>query len=466
MQMELEQQYASPPLGDVLGGLLGPGGVLTGTHVSSRSCDPLAAVPALASIIARPKDTSEVAAVMALCAKQKQSVVVHGGRTGVAGGAYTQERDLILSLERMSAIEEICTASQVAVVQAGVTIEALQNAAKEVGLFYPVDLGSKGSATVGGTIATNAGGNRVLRWGMTRQNVLGCEAVLADGTIVSCMGRLVKDNTGYDLKQSFIGSEGTLGVVTRAVVRLVPLPSTQSVAFVAVRDYENVVKLLAQARQLPTLSAFEVMWSDFYELMAASDSGRHPLESGYPFYVLIESLGYNEKTDADMFNALLEGAFESELIADAVVAVSDKQCEQLWHVREGSEIIVREMSPFLSFDISVEIPVVEQYINEVRATLHDRFPEARMVTFGHLGDNNIHIGVSLGGDTDEFRHDIETIVYNPLPRYGGSISAEHGIGQHKREFLQQQKSAGEMEAMRRVRQAFDPERLLNPEVLF
>jgi len=237
--------------------LVGERGVVSREDASDRSCDPFRKVPANASALVRPASTAELAAVVGLCAARGQLIVTHGGRTGVSGGAYVDREDVIISLERMNRIEEICGVSQLAVVEAGVTVEALQSAAAEQGLFFPIDLGSKGTATIGGTIATNAGGNRVLRWGMTRQNVLGLEAVLADGTIVSAMNRLVKNNTGYDLKHVLIGSEGTLGIVTKAVVKLVPAPSSQTVAFVSVRSHERLLALLTRARQLPTLSAFE-----------------------------------------------------------------------------------------------------------------------------------------------------------------------------------------------------------------
>jgi FAD/FMN-containing dehydrogenase len=446
--------------------LTGPRGLLTGEDVRARSCDPLRPAPTLARAIIRPADTNELAAVLGLCARRGQRIVVHGGRTGVSGGAYTAEGDIVVSLERMTRIEDICLASQTAVVQAGVTVEALQTAAREKGLFYPIDLGSKGSATIGGTIATNAGGNRVIRWGMTRQNVLGVEVVLSDGTVMSSMNRLLKNNTGYDLKHLFVGSEGTLGVVTRAVVKLVPMPTSHSVAFVSVASFENVIELLSRARRLPVLSAFEVMWSDFYELMAASGTERRPLGTGQPYYVLVEALGYNEKIDKEAFGAFLEDALERGLIFDAVVAASEKQRQDLWRVREGSEVIVREMSPFLSFDVSIEIPRVEAYLARVRATLRKRFPEVRFVTFGHLGDNNIHIGITVGADTRALEREIESIVYECLPAFGGAISAEHGIGQFKRTWLDQQKSEGEKDVMRRLRNAMDPARLLNPDVMF
>lgn len=444
---------------------VGAPGLLEGEDVRARSCDPLCDVPTLAPFIVRPANTQQLSEVMALCESLGQRVVMHGGRTGVSGGAYASAKDVVVSLERMSRIEDICATSMTAVVQAGVTIEALQNAAQEHGLLYPVDLGSKGTATIGGTISTNAGGNRVVRWGMTRQNVLGLEAVLADGTVLSCMNRLVKNNTGYDLKHLFIGAEGTLGVVSRAVVKLVPLPTTQSVAFVAVASFDKLMALLGRARRLHTLSAFEVMWADFYGLMAHSGSSRQPLPTGQPYYVLIEGLGYDEQADEVAFASFLEGLLEDDLIVDAVLATSERQRQELWRVREGSEIVVREMSPFITFDVSVELPRIEAYLAQVRTALHERFKDVRQVTFGHLGDNNIHIGVTVGAQTLEHKHEIEQRVYGPLPAFGGALTAEHGIGRFKREFLATQKSPAERALMERLRHALDPSHRLNPDVM-
>lgn len=459
------QTYIDNELHAQLMAITGSTGVLTGEDVSSRSCDPLRLMPTLASLIVRPADTDQLVQVVKACAHAGQAMVIQGGRTGVAGGAYSKSDDIVISLERMDKVEHICAASQTAIVQAGVSIEALQNAAQAQGLFYPVDLGSKGSATLGGTIATNAGGNRVIRWGMTRQNILGLEAVLPDGTLVSNLSRLLKNNTGYDLKQLFIGSEGTLGIVTRAVVKLVPQPSTHHVAFVSVATFGKVIELLAQARRISTLSAFEVMWEDFYTLVAPTAQSQ-PVAPDQPYYVLIEGLGYNDEADRAVFDQFLEEALTNGLIVDAVVAASEKQRQELWKIREGSEAIVKAMSPFIAFDVSVEIPLVEAYLSAVRNELVLNYPEVKFVTFGHLGDNNIHLGVTIGASTNEHAHDIERIVYAALPLFGGAITAEHGIGQHKKTYMAEQKSVGENLVMRRLRKALDPAGLLNPDVMF
>jgi len=457
-----------PALESLRSGLLeivGKSGLLDPEDVAARSCDPFRHVAIQSPFVVRPGSTEEVSQVVKLAAGHGFGIVTHGGRTGVAGGAYTRPDTIVISLERMSRIEEVCELDQVAVVQAGVPVEALHQAAEARGLFYPVDLGAKGSATMGGTIATNAGGNHVIRWGMTRQNLLGVEAVLADGTIVSAMNRLIKNNMGYDLKQLFIGTEGTIGIVTRAVVKLVPLPTTQDVAFVGVEGMDKVLALLNLARGVPSLSAFEVMWRDYYELMAESDSGRRPIEPGHPYYVLIESMGRDPDADRAAFERLIDAAYAKGLIADGVLATSDRQKRELWRVREGSEIIVREFGTFVSFDISVELRSVERFVEEAYVALRQRFQNVRGTTFGHLGDNNIHLGITIGDETIARTMEIEEVVFDALQPYGGSITAEHGIGTVKSEFLRKYKSEGELGLMRRLRTALDPDRRLNPDVM-
>lgn len=454
---------------DLVAGLraiVGDRGLILGEDAAQRSCDPFRNVPPAAGVIVRPASTEEVSRILAYCHARGQRIVPHGGRTGVSGGAYAGPDEIVMSLERLAAIEAIDPVGMTATVQAGATIEAVHNAVAAEDLLYPIDLGSKGSATVGGTIATNAGGNRVIRWGVTRANVLGLEAVLPDGTVVSALNRLVKNNSGYDVKQLFIGSEGTLGLVTRAVLRLVPAPVTQSAAFIALPDFAAVLALLHRARQMPSLSAFEVMWPDYYALVAESGTNRRPIASGHGYYVLVEAMGYDETIDTGLFDRFLEGAYAEGLIADAVVAKSGQQIADLWHVREGSEIIVREMNPFVSFDISVDIGAAERFAAEARAELEAQFPGVRSVTFGHLGDNNLHLGAHIGPDTAAREIEIERCVYEVVKRFGGAITAEHGIGRFKRDFLPDHVSAGAIDVMRRVRAALDPSALFNRDILF
>ncbi len=458
--------FSEPSLISEIREIVGPRGLLTGGDVSARSCDPFRQVPARAPMIVRPATTEEVAAVVALCHARGQPIVTHGGRTGVSGGAYADTDEIVLSLERMNRIEEICPIGQIAVAEAGVTVEALQNAAAEQGLLYPVDFNARGTATIGGSIATNAGGNRVLRWGMTRQNLLGIEAVLADGTIVSAMNRLIKNNMGYDLKHVLVGSEGTLGIVTRAVLKLVPAPSSQAVAFVSVPDHARLLALLGRARRLSILSAFEVMWPDYYDLVSAAGPEWRPVAPGEAAYVLIEAMGYDEERDSALFESFLTNAYEAGLIADAVTASSVRQAADLWRVREGAEIIVREMSPFVSSDISIDIAQVDAFLARLHAALREHWPATRTATFGHLGDNNIHIAIHVGPDTMALEPEVEALLFQAVGAFGGAITAEHGIGRLKRAFLPDHKHPGEMAMMRRLRDALDPGRLLNHHVLF
>lgn len=446
--------------------IVGPAGVLAGDDARARICDPFFRTPTQAQLIVRPADTRELAAVVRACAKLGQPLVTHGGLTGVAGGACSREGDIVISLERMRQIEKIDRDAQLAVVQGGVPLAALQAAAAEQGLMYPVDLLSQGTATVGGSISTNAGGNHVIRWGMTRNQVRGLEVVLPDGSVLDAMNRLLKNNSGYDLKQLFIGGEGTLGIVTRAVLQLVPAPTTQSVTLIAVESYEQVIQVLVRARRLPILSAFEVMWCDYYTLVAGSGTDRAPLGREHAYYILIETLGYAPDFDEPLVARFQEELVRAGLVAEAVVAASDRERTALWRVREGGEVIVSKMSPFLSFDISVDLRRTAACVETIRAALHKEFSNARMVTFGHLGDNNIHLAVTIGADTLSRATLIENCVYRELARFGGSISAEHGIGQDKREFLHWCKTPGEVAMMRRLKDSIDPSGLLNPDVLF
>lgn len=401
-----------------------------------------------------------------MCHAAGQRVVTHGGLTGVVGGACAGPDDLVLSLERMSGIIELDPIGLTMTVEAGASIESVQAAAAAEDLLYPIDLGSKGSATVGGTIATNAGGNRVIRWGMTRQNVSGLEVVLADGTVVSQLNRFLKNNTGYDLKQLFIGSEGTLGVITRAVLRLVPAPSTRSVAFVGVPSFQALLDLLKRARKLQQLAAFEAMWKDYYTLVSEHDPKRKLITASLPYYVIMETLGYDPNGDDTAFQALLAKAYEEGLIVDAIVAQSEQDAAEIWSVREASEVLVQAMGPFVSFDVSVDVRRAEDFVEAVRAALEERFGTFKSVSFGHLGDSNIHIGVHIGPETRAREAEIEACVYSVLARYGGALTAEHGIGTAKRAFLPAHVSPASLTAMRLIKAALDPHAILNPEVLF
>ncbi len=449
--------------------IVGSENVLLGEDVTSRSdfWPPMGGCQAAA--IVRPANTNEVSAVLKLCHAAGQAVVTHGGLTGLVGGARAGKGDLVLSLERMRSISAIDTVNRTVTVGAGVPLQAVQEAAEEAGLLFPLDLGARGSCTIGGNIATNAGGNSVIRYGMIREQLLGVEAVLADGTIISSLNSVIKNNTGYDLKQLFVGSEGTLGIVTQAVLRLRPLPRTCNTALVAIENFDHLGQFLGDmdAALGGTLSAFEVMWNDFYSLITGDGSKHgHPLKPEHLFYVLLESTGGHEQSDKDRFEEALEEALGSDLITDAVVAQSKQQRENLWAIRDDIEGLTMALFPPLVFDISLEIQQMDAYVDEVRRQLSERWPNSQMVVFGHLGDGNIHLVLTVGSHDPAEVHAVETIVYAALGRRHGVISAEHGIGLDKREYLHHSRSAEEITLMKTLKRALDPKNILNPGKIF
>jgi FAD/FMN-containing dehydrogenase len=449
---------------DDLRAIVGPEGVLAGADVTGRSAGALRDDTLKAQRLVRPRSTEEVSAVLRLCHARGQVVVPQGGRTGLVHGGDAAEDHLILSLERMNAIEEIDPLQRIALVQAGVTLQTLQEAALERELFFPLDLGARGSATLGGNVATNAGGNRVIRYGMTRELVLGVEAVLADGTVLSSLNRMIKNNAGYDLKQLFIGTEGTLGVVTRVVLRLRERPRSHGVALLAVDRFEHVVALLKFFdRGLGgAMSAFEVMWGDFYALVTTPPArGTPPLRQGHGWYVLVEAQGADIERDAAQFESVLGDALSQGLIADAVVAASERERTAIWSLRDDVQQTGRYGAAYL-FDVSLPLAEMERYVAAVHEALRARWPAVHLWTFGHLGDGNLHFAVRPPDFGPAARAGVEEAIYRPLAAIGGSISAEHGIGEEKRGYLDISRSAAEIALMRTLKRALDPKGILNP----
>lgn len=455
---------------DDITAIVGANGVLTGEDVRARPASWIRPDPCQAKAVVRPQTTEEVSAVMRLCHAVKQVVVPAGGTTGLVDGAAAGGDDILLSLERMNTVEELDETGCTVTVQAGVALQTVQERAAESDLLFPVDFGARGSAQIGGAIATNAGGNSVIRYGMMREQILGLEAVLADGTVVSSMNRLLKNNAGYDLKQLFIGTEGTLGIVTRAVLRLRPALRSQNTAFVAVDDYKNVPALLKHLGSAlgGTLSAFEVLWQDFYDTVVVN-TDRHaaPLEAGHPWYVLIEARGGEQDEDEARFQRALEAALEGEMIVDAAFASGAKQRDAMWAIRDDVEGIAEILWPIMAFDISLPIAAAADYTATVNGRLKERWPDAfRGTTFGHLGDNNVHFILTVGSmEPGELRGVME-IVYGELTPYQGSISAEHGIGLEKRSFLGISRNETEVALMKTLKQTLDPHGLLNPGKVF
>lgn len=449
--------------------IVGDAGVLTGADVTARSDTWPPTGGCRAKAIIRPSCTAEISAVLKLCHEMDQTVVTHGGLTGLVGGAVANSSDLVISLERMRKLESVDTVNRTITVEAGVPLQALHEAAEAANLMFPLDLGARGSCTIGGNIATNAGGNSVIRYGMAREQVLGIEAVMADGTIISSLNTVIKNNTGYDLKQLFIGSEGTLGIVTRAVLRLRPLPRSRQTALVAIDDFDRLGRFLQVMDTAlgGTLSAFEVMWNDFFALIIG-DGKPHglPLDTSHAFYVLIESTGSHEDIDRSRFERAMEEAFEENLIVDAVVAQSRQQRADLWAIRDDIEGLVKAMYPPITFDISLGISQMDEYTRTVREKLLQQWPGCKMVVFGHLGDGNIHLVVTVGTLDAQTVHAVDSVVYDALKPYKGVISAEHGIGIIKRDFLPISRDDNEIALMRTLKQALDPKGILNPGKVF
>lgn len=421
----------------------------------------------LPDVILLPQSTAQVSAILRICAAAGQALVPLGGRTGLANGHFKTCGEIGLSLERMNAIEEIDTENRTMTVQAGCILQVAAEAAKDKDLLLPLDFGARGSATIGGNVATNAGGNMVIRYGMLRDTVLGLEVVLADGTVVTNLNKMLKNNTGYDLKQWFIGAEGTLGVITRVVLRLRPHPRSQNTALLAVDTLSSVIKLLhwLDERTAGTLSAFEVMWPDFYEYITREGSlHTPPLPHGSAYYVLVETLGSNPAADAENFEVVLGQAMEEGLLADAVLTHTQAERNAIWEIRDDV-LEFFKLGPIIPFDISVTLDVMEDFVNDIRAAMA-KLLEPICVIFGHLGDSNLH--VILGSTNSQaFDYDaLQQLLYDTVERYRGSVSAEHGIGLAKREQLHRSRSAAELELMMAMKRMLDPKNILNPNKVF
>lgn len=443
---------------------LGEDGLLTGEAVASRAESWSSSINCRALGIALPRSTEEVATVLRLCHDEAQPVVPYGGGTGLVGGAIASPHEIVISLERMRAIEEVDTVMRTATVQAGATLESVQQAAAKADLYFPLDLGARGTATIGGNLATNAGGNRVIRYGMMRDMVLGLEAVLADGTVLTSMNRLIKNNAGYDLKQLFIGTEGTLGVVTRAVLRLREHWNSQMVALVATDEFGKLPLMLKSLdRRLGgTLSAFEVMWPEFYELVTTPPAGNQPpLPRGHSYYCLVEALGGDEEIDRQRFEGALAALLNDGTILDAAIASSRQQAAQLWALRDDVEQILR-IGPLFMFDVGLPIPAMEAYVAQVRSALACMHEHAVCVAWGHMGDSNLHLWITVHDASDKARVRVERIVYDPLVAIGGTVSAEHGIGAEKLDYLDGSRSPAEISLMRQLKRLLDPKGILNP----
>ncbi|HZW22120.1 FAD-binding oxidoreductase [Noviherbaspirillum sp.] len=423
--------------------------------------------------VVKPGNTEQVAAIVHLCNEYRVPVVPQGGNTGLVLGSVPDESGsaIVMSLTRLNRIRNVDTINNTMTVEAGCILEQVQNAAAESGRLFPLSLAAEGSCTIGGNLSSNAGGTAVLRYGNSRELCLGLEVVTAQGEIWDGLRGLRKDNTGYDLRDLFVGAEGTLGIITAAVLKLFPQPQAQLTALAAMSTPEDALRLLSLAQQKcgPILTGFELM-SDFCLQLVAKHfpQMRLPFPQNYPQYVLLE-LSDNESEDHAnaMLEALITDALEQEMIQDAAVASSIAQSKALWNLREHIPLAQAEEGKNIKHDVSVPISRIGDFIRETDVLLQQQFPGCRMVTFGHLGDGNLHYNVSPPeqGSQDAFiahQEAINRVVHDSVNRFGGSISAEHGLGALKRDEIRRYKSAVEIGMMRAVKQALDPLGIMNP----
>ena len=428
--------------------------------------------------VVRPASTDEVAQVVKACAAAQVSLVPQGGNTGMVVGSTpdTTGTQVLLSLRRLNRVRVIDAANLTVTVEAGCVLQTLQEACEKEGFLFPLSLAAEGSCTIGGNLATNAGGTQVVRYGNTRELCLGLEVVTAQGEVWSGLTGLRKDNTGYDLRHLFIGSEGTLGVITAATLRMYPLPASQLTAFAAVPSLEAAVELLGLAHKYLNagLTGFEVMGDFALSLVRKHFPQQNvPFAGMSPYCVVLENSDHESETHARaQFERLLEAALEQGCVLDAVVAENLAQARALWHIRESIPLAQAQEGLNIKHDISIAVSRIPAFVQETDALLEQHFPGVRLVNYGHLGDGNLHYNAQapVGTDAPAFLRDqegpINALVYDMVARYNGSISAEHGIGSLKREKLAHHKSPVALKAMRAIKVALDPDNLLNPGRVF
>lgn len=445
--------------------------VLTGTDIDSRYFHDLAGKPvAKPRAVVRPRTTQDVSALLRLCHSEKVPLTTQGGLTGLLRGALPNPNEIVLSMKLMNAVEEVDTSSGAAVVQAGAPLQKVQERVEQEGYMFPLDLGARGSCTIGGNISTNAGGNRVIRYGMMRDLILGLEVVTADGTVLQGLHKYIKNNTGIDLKQLFVGSEGILGVVTRAALRIFPAPVERQVALCALPSFERVISIFGMARKHlgGELTAFEVMWNEYYRLALERVGGViRPLPVNYPFYVLIEASDNDtHRVHADL-EKLLDTAMRANMSLDATLSMSNASAAAIWRIRDCSLELARTF-PYaarIALDVSIAINQMDQYVKTIVGRIKDIDPRAFAIVFGHVGDGNLHIELHHEHTPDR-REELERLAYEITGEFGGSISAEHGIGIVKRPYLNMSRTAEEIETMRTLKRALDPNNILNPGRIF
>ena len=454
--------------------IVGPVNVLSEGDLTAWELDWRKRSRGKALAVVRPASATEVAAIVRACASAGVSMVAQGGNTGLVCGSTPDASgtQIVLSMQRMNSVRSIDPANLTMTVEAGCILQTLQEAAEQAGFLFPLSLAAEGSCTIGGNLATNAGGTQVVRYGNARELCLGLEVVTAQGEVWDGLSGLRKDNTGYDLRDLFIGSEGTLGIVTAATMKLYPAPASKLTAWAAVPSMVDAVALLALAHKHlgAGLTGFEVMGQFALSLVAMHfKQQRVPLYQEAAFCVLLENSDHESEAHArEQFERLLETALDQGCVTDAVVAENIAQAKQLWHVRESIPLAQAEEGLNIKHDISIAVSRIPEFVAVTDALLERAIPGVRLVNFGHLGDGNLHYNVQAPGDGDsaaflrDHEENVNTIVYDSVARFEGSISAEHGVGSLKLDKLEHHKSPVALGMMRAIKQALDPHNLMNP----
>jgi FAD/FMN-containing dehydrogenase len=421
-------------------------------------------------MVLRPSTVAEVSQILKLANETSTPIVPQGGNTGLVGGQIAFNNEIVLSLTRLDRVREVDPGSNTLTCEAGVTLQRAREAAAAVDRLYPQLLPSEGSCTIGGNLSTNAGGTAALAYGVARSHVLGVEVVLADGRILDNLNKLKKDNTGYDLKNLFVGAEGTLGVITAAVLRLVPRPRAVETAFLGLPSAQAALALFAIAndRAAGGVTSCELMTRLGIEMVLRHAAGcRDPLQKPYPWYVLLELSSQSKTGLRELLEEILTEGLNRSLVLDAAIADSLEQAKAFWRLREMFGEVQRHEGGSIKHDVSVPVAAVPDFIAEANAAVAALLPEARPVPFGHLGDGNIHYNVSqpVGADRAEFLarwNEVNAAVFTVVKKFGGSISAEHGVGVMKRDLLPSVKDPVALDLMRKIKHLLDPNNILNP----
>lgn len=450
--------------------ILDDSSIITGDSLKSRFYHIWKTDSSLESIcLLLPKNTNEISSILKICHDNNQEVIVHGGLTNLVGSTISNNNQVVISLEKMNKILEVDDLGKTLTCEAGAIIEDLINKAKEKDLLLPLNFGARGSAQIGGAISTNAGGLRVFNYGMTRTLVLGLEVVLPDGTIISSLKKLMKDNSGYDLKQFFIGSEGTLGIVTKAVLRLYQLPKTRYTALAAINNYSKVLELLRfmENKISKNLTGFEMLWNKTYTQMVSDKTVyKKYLPDNYKYYVFIEFMGLDFDSDYNFFENAVMDSLNIEIIEDAVIGKDEKEQLNIWGIREDVAVLAEEKEFDQHFDISIPVDLIGEVIDQIIEKLESIDGVKTIFPFGHIADGNIHFIIGKDSDDEDLKSAINDVIYNATAKINGSISAEHGIGLDKKKYLIKSRSEDEINLMRLIKKSIDPKNILNPGRVF